>query len=86
MTARGFCLSLSLPLFLGLPLSFCLNFSSSLSVVSVELEVPTPVAEGADLTVCATLTFLGGTTALECDVTVNLETTDGTKAGGNDFV
>ena len=55
-------------------------------MVSVKLEVPTPVAEGADLTVCATLTFLGGTTALECDVTVNLETTDGTKAGGNDLV
>ena len=44
--------------------------------------MPTPVAEGTDLRVCATITFLGDTTALECDITVNLETTDGTKAGG----
>ena len=51
------------------------------SVVSVELKVPAPVTEGADLTVCATLTFIDDTTILECDVTVSLETTDGTKAG-----
>ena len=47
--------------------------------------MPTPVLEGAGLTVCATLTFLGDTTAIECDITVNLETTNGTKAGGKLF-
>ena len=50
-------------------------------MVSVKLQVPTPVVEGANLTVCTMLTFLGSTSSLECDVTVKLETTDGTKAG-----
>ena len=62
--------------------SLFLSLSLSVLVVSVDLQVPAPVAEGADLTACATLTFLGDTTALECDITVNLVTTDGTKAGG----
>ena len=66
---------------LSISLYRSLAFPFYCSVVSVELQVPTPVTEGADLTVCATLTFLGSTSSLECDVTVNLGTTDGTKAG-----
>ena len=62
-------------------LSFSLTLSFSFLVVSVELQVPAPVAEGADFTVCTTLTFLGDTTTLECDIAVNMETIDGTKAG-----
>ena len=64
----------------SLNLYLSLLFPFYYSVVSVELEVPTPVTEGANLTVCTTLTFIGGTTTLECDITVNLDTADGTKA------
>ena len=75
LSVNGLLLSLSISLYRFLAFSFYC------SVVSVKLEVPTPVAEGANLTVCATLNFLGDTTTLECDIAVNLETTDGTKAG-----
>ena len=46
----------------------------------IELEEPLAVVEGDSVNVCATLTLLGATTALECNITVYMDTSNG-KAG-----
>ena len=50
--------------------------------MSVQLIEPSPVVEGDNLTLCTTVTFLGDMTALECNISVYLDTTN-RKAGGH---